>query len=339
MGMRLNNIINIIIFLCLLASCKHEAQKKNLIKTETDKKEIQIDFFDKKYNSEFFSMLIDESTISEHPIISYLNCQDEGYFTVHFVPKSDSLMQFWKKEFFKNYDFDNFDLKKDNEYIRNKLKDNFKKYNIFSYQIEKEYLDSNNGCTIESIFFKNNSNAKIYFYNDKNKKWEFLKTIKTKILPPYADNDFFIQTFPQFFPKESIQYSDKKLDSINIPKYSTWSLDCKSDNRISLSTNINNVQFNIRDRFSMNAQLKKVDTNKYEFYFTDFPPIIPLPDKMQVWDNMDNEKPVGTIEIISESKMNLTWFGFYYKKTKKYIQTENPFDVKNKIAIVMKCTS
>ena len=126
------------------------------------------------------------------------------------------------------------------------------------------------------------------------------------------------------------------LENIN----GSWSLNCgKKEYRNDLFIDSNYMQFSISNRFSMNAQLKKVDTNKYEFYFTDFPPIIPLPDEMQVWDNMDNEKPVGTIEIISESKMNLTWFGFYYKKTKKYIQTENPFNKNSNVATIIHCTN
>ncbi|GAA5084093.1 hypothetical protein GCM10023210_03490 [Chryseobacterium ginsengisoli] len=219
MGMQLNNIINIIIFLCLLVSCKQKAQDKILIKQDIERKQLQIDFFDQKYNNETFSMLIDESTISEHPILSYLNCEDEGYFSIHFVPKSDSLMQFWKKGFFKNYDFNNFDLEKDNEYIRKKLKSHFNNYNIFSYQIEKKYLDSNNGCTIESVFLKNESSAKIYLYDEESKKWEFLKTIKSKILPPYVDNNYFIQNFPQLFRSNKEYILPKnyfKLDSTQI---------------------------------------------------------------------------------------------------------------------------
>lgn len=56
------------------------------------------------------------------------------------------------------------------------------------------------------------------------------------------------------------------------------------------------------NRFSMNANMKKIDANKYELYFTDFPLIISLPDNMQVCDHMDNKKPVGIIEFISESE-------------------------------------
>lgn len=87
----------------------------------------------------------------------------------------------------------------------------------------------------------------------------------------------------------------------------------------------------------MNAQLKKIGLNKYEFYFTDFPPIISLSDEMQNWENMNKKKPVGYFEILNGSKVKITWFGFFLKKTKKYIETVNPFDKTNKTAILMKC--
>lgn len=89
----------------------------------------------------------------------------------------------------------------------------------------------------------------------------------------------------------------------------------------------------------MNAQLKKVSNNKYEFYFTDFPSIIPLPDEMQNWDNLDHKKVVGYFEIIDDARVNLTWFGFYNKKTKKNIQTKNPFNnVNNDPVSLIKCS-
>ena len=131
----------------------------------------------------------------------------------------------------------------------------------------------------------------------------------------------------------------KKADSITIPKSSIWSTDCNADKFISIKTDINNIQFTVPGRFSMNAQLKKVGNNKYEFYFTDFPPIIPLPDEMQNWENLDNKKAVGYIQIIDESKITLTWFGFYSKKTKKNIQTENPFNQERSVsANLIKCS-
>ncbi|MBF6646177.1 hypothetical protein [Chryseobacterium indologenes] len=149
---------------------------------------------------------------------------------------------------------------------------------------------------------------------------------------------FFIISSCQF--KEEKQPNNSNVPKIiNIPETSVWSSDCKSEKYISIKTNINNVQFTIPNRFSMNSQLKKVGVNKYELYFTDFPPLIPLPDEMQIWDNLENKKPVAYFEMIDNSKMNLTWFGFYLKKTKKYIQTENPFSKENSnIASLIKCS-
>ncbi|WP_209785499.1 hypothetical protein [Chryseobacterium sp. PvR013] len=131
----------------------------------------------------------------------------------------------------------------------------------------------------------------------------------------------------------------KETDSITLSKSSIWSTDCNADKFISIKTDINNIQFTVPGRFSMNAQLKKVGNNKYEFYFTDFPPIIPLPDEMQNWENLDNKKAVGYIQIIDESKITLTWFGFYNKKNKKNIQIENPFNKEHNVsANLIKCS-
>ncbi|AZA77232.1 hypothetical protein EG347_06800 [Chryseobacterium sp. G0186] len=116
-----------------------------------------------------------------------------------------------------------------------------------------------------------------------------------------------------------------------------WSSSCKARNRLYISSAITSAQFTVLERFSMNADLKKAGTNKYELYFTDFPPIILLPDEMKNWDNMDRKKPVGYFEFIDESRINLIWLGFYYKKTGKYIQTENPFNSKEKTAHLIKC--
>lgn len=131
----------------------------------------------------------------------------------------------------------------------------------------------------------------------------------------------------------------KESDSITIPKSSIWATDCKADKYISIKTDINNIQFTVPGRFSMNAQLKKMGNNKYEFYFTDFPPIIPLPEEMQNWDNLDNTKAVGYFEINDDSKIILTWFGFYDKTAKKNIQTKNPFNNLNtNTASLIRCS-
>ena len=45
----------------------------------------------------------------------------------------------------------------------------------------------------------------------------------------------------------------KETDSITLSKSSIWSTDCKADKFISIKTDINNIQFTVPGRFSMNA--------------------------------------------------------------------------------------
>ena len=60
---------------------------------------------------------------------------------------------------------------------------------------------------------------------------------------------------------------------------------------------------------------------------------------MQNWENLDNKKAIGYLDIINESKINLTWFGFYSKENKKNIQTENPFNKEHNVpASLIKCS-
>ncbi|WP_131701402.1 hypothetical protein [Chryseobacterium sp. FH2] len=200
--------------LLLLTSCKGDAQNNKVEKE-------QINFFDKKYDTDNkYYMVIDESNISNHPIKSYLNCKKEGYFSIHFIPKTDSLRQFWENIFFKNYDFNNFNIERDNIYIRNKIKNNYDKYNIFSIHIEKKFLSSNNACSVESTYFIDNSYINIYLYNEKSQNWKLLKTIKAEMLPPYYDNKFFVTNFSKYF----ITTTENKNNS-NKPPVSNSSLE------------------------------------------------------------------------------------------------------------------
>lgn len=338
MVIRLNSIVTIISFLCLLVSCKNDAKEKNITTKVINKEITQVDFLNKKYFKRY-SMSVDESTPADHPHYNYLDCEKEGYFSVHFIPKDKTLISFWKDQYFKENKYEYDDWETENKIVSNLLNGKYDLYNIFCFQITKKYLDTSSGCTEESINIKEESIADLYLYNLKTKKWDFLKSLKVSILPPFADNIFFIKNFPDLIHQNENQPSTVIKDSITIPKSSIWSTDCKADKFISIKTNINNIQFIIPGRFSMNAQLKKVSNNKYEFYFTDFPSIIPLPDEMQNWENLDNKKVVGHIQIIDESKINLTWFGFYSKKAKKNIQTENPFIKEHNVpASLIKCS-
>lgn len=337
MEIRLNNIVIIISFLCLFISCKNEAKEKNtIVQTTINNDTTQVDFLNKKY-FKGYTMLVDASTPAEHPYYSYLDCKKEGYFAVHFIPKTNTLVSFWKERYFKENKYEYDDAETANKIISHLLDGKNDFYNIFCFHITKKYIDESSYCTEESISLKKESFADFYIYNSKTKKWIFLKSIKVNILPTSADNTFFVKNFPDIIAqKQSLPSSE--IDSVSIPKTSLWAIDCQSEKYISIKFNINNAQFSIPDRFAMNSKLKKIGTNKYELYFTDFPPIIALPDNMEVWDNMDNKKPVGVIEFTRENKLSLTWFGFYHKKLKKNIETENPFDSKKETTDLIKCS-
>ncbi|QDP85776.1 hypothetical protein FNJ88_09545 [Chryseobacterium sp. SNU WT5] len=98
-----------------------------------------------------------------------------------------------------NYDFDNIDIEKDSKKIHVVLNNKLNEYNIFAYQIKKDFLSSNVDCTAESAFAKENCVANIYYFNPTNKKWELLKNQKSETLPPYFNSDYFLTNFPQYF--------------------------------------------------------------------------------------------------------------------------------------------
>lgn len=217
MEIQLNRTLIILIFLFLL-SCKREGQENRIEDKTVRQLKNKTDFFNKRFEKTIFSLIIDESNISDHPIKSYLDCTEDGYFTLHYVPKTQELQHFWKDLFLEKYNFNNINLEKDNKKIRELLK-NKKDYNIFSYLIKKEYLSSNGICSEESVYAQQNTIADIYYYNPTSKNWDLLKEIKSEKLPPYLDLNFFLANFPEYFPENKIHNnqvnSNKKSNNWN----------------------------------------------------------------------------------------------------------------------------
>ncbi|MDQ0594779.1 hypothetical protein QFZ37_003148 [Chryseobacterium ginsenosidimutans] len=91
------------------------------------------------------------------------------------------------------YEYD--DLRTENRIISQLLDGKYDLYNIFCFQITPKYLDISNGYTEESINLKNDAVADIFLYNSNTKQWDFQKSIKVDILPPFADNNFFLNNF------------------------------------------------------------------------------------------------------------------------------------------------
>lgn len=215
MEIRLSRILLSLIFLFLL-SCKGDSQQYRIKGTMVKQIKDKTDFFDEKFEDIPFSLIIDESNISDHPIRSYLDCTADGYFTLHYIPKMLKLQHFWKDLFLERYDFNTIDLDRDNKKIGELVKDK-NEYTIFSYQIKKEDLNSNGNCSEENVYAKRNTNAFIYYYNPESKKWDLLKQIISEKLPPYLDSQFFIDHFPEYFPenKSHVIQVSKPSDSWN----------------------------------------------------------------------------------------------------------------------------
>lgn len=217
MVMQLSKLITLLSIILLFISCKNDAQKRTISTTKVKELNQKIDFFDKKYFQGYL-MSVDESTPAEHPFYSYLDCKKEGYFSVHFIPKTERLISYWKDKYFQenNYEYD--DLKTENRIISQLLANKYDFYNIFCIQITNKYLDISNGCTEESVNLKNDAVADIFLYNPSTKEWVFQKNTKIEILPQFADNNFFFNKFPTIksFSNENIKKEDSLKNNKNM---------------------------------------------------------------------------------------------------------------------------
>lgn len=196
----MKQIMKLVIVYFLIISCNGQNNKKDEVKqlnNKVDNIEQSINFLDNKY-LKGYTLNIDGTSVSEHPIMSYLDCEKEGLFTLHFVPKKDSLSFFWSDEYFKKYKYEYDDTETENKNISNLLNNNLKSYNIFSYTVKKEYLGGK-PCSIEAVFLKSNTIAEIYFFDQNSKIWKKLRGVKSQILPPYHDNNYFLNLFPELF--------------------------------------------------------------------------------------------------------------------------------------------
>ncbi|WP_310557024.1 hypothetical protein [Flavobacterium sp.] len=266
MEIKLNKIIYFVIL--LIISCQGNTQKKSPSTTSSIESELvqePINFFDKKYFSGY-ELTIDESNMSDHPFFSYLDCKNEGYFSVHFIPKNEIDKKLWKEEYHKNTDFNTYDFATDNKRIKDIITKKLNNYNIFSYLIEKKYLNTKNGCTNESVFLNKNNVSEIYFYNQLIKKWELVKTEKSDILPPYAANDFFTSHFPELFLGNT---KEKEIINKDIAQFFDYDLDRDGVNdKIILYTNDQESGEFENKHFGLPMEIKKgLSNNTYQTWY------------------------------------------------------------------------
>jgi len=204
---RLKIILKILILSFFINSCNGQNKTRIIEKSKEGIKnhnnDENINFLDKRYLKGYL-LNIDGSSLSEHPIVNYLDCENEGYFTMHFIPKSDTLRFFWTDKYNKIYKYEYDDLETENKHISGLLKNNYNLYNIFLYKINKEYIVRDHLCSQESVNIKDNSIANIYLLDQTNNSWNLIKQLKENVLPPYHDNNYFLKLFPKLFSFDKV---------------------------------------------------------------------------------------------------------------------------------------
>lgn len=281
MVIRLNKVVFLILSL-LLISCNGDAQKTRVKEKVLTNNEGGIDFFDKKFSNILYRLVIDESTISDHPQKSYLDCESEGYFTIHYIPKTERLRHYWNNQFFEKYDINNVDLERDDRKIGEVLKNNMNEYEIFSYKINNEYLDSHGQCTVESVFAKKNTFAHLYYYNQTDKTWELFKNISSETLPPYFNSDFFLNNFSEYFNSETKNTDSFQSTRSNVNPIKADQWDGKYNVSIDYGKLDENSEMSIDYRIEIKSGRCTFSGMGYKTYFTDLCEIEKLDDKLVI---------------------------------------------------------
>lgn len=198
--------ILVISIISLFLNCKNGNTDNLALSTSNE----NINYLSENYVTDY-RLNIDGSTISDHPFYDYIDCNKEGFFSVHFIAKNQNLRLYWKNEFLaqSNYAYD--DTNSENRLIKEKLEENFNDYNIFACHITKEYIKNTQDCTEESIDFKQNSITDIYSYNAEKKNWKLLESRPTDKLPIYYDSKFFEENFSALFQNENLSERTEPL--------------------------------------------------------------------------------------------------------------------------------
>ena len=231
--LKMKQIIKVISICLLIISCngqvknkKESELKEDKIQVEnTNKQEPPVNFFNQKYFNGYMMSFGDED-ISEHPYRYYYNYENKEvqWFSVSYVPKDISLSNYWL-----NYtQGSNGDEITESSVIEKNVNKDLNAYNIFAVCIPKKYLDISNGESEESMFFKNNTEVYFYLYDISEKKWEFLKKVKTNS-PLIGKRDFFYNQFPELFSLDkSLKLNNKKINYLGT-KFNIDKIKIKND--------------------------------------------------------------------------------------------------------------
>ena len=305
---------------------KQQDLKENISVENNAAENDNINFFSEKYSSPF-ELVIDESNISDHPIQRYLDCSDEGYFTIHYIPKSKNLETFWENEFYSKIDFNTYDFSRDSPKIKKLIGDDSANYNIFAVWVKKQFLEKNNGCTVESIYLTRNAKADIFYYNNQTKIWKKLEDgILAEKLPPYYDSNYFTSQFPNLFLS---QKNTVKEEQNTGQLHGSWAVDCENElTTLDINNETGFLSLDSNNAIYINLKVEKSSIkNEYNLKYASLSSQrVYYKDKLLVADDeISKEKTIGKLIIKNDGKAELIWTGLYNLKSQKLEFVANDF--------------
>lgn len=344
MGIQLNKFF--LILLVLFSSCKGDAQE-NYAVSKKNKQTVttaNINFFDKKYTAQY-TMIVDESTPADHPIKTFLDCTD-SYFTIHYIPKTKVLEDYWRKQYFKNKDIDKINFETESKIIEKKINESSKDYTIFCYYVPSKFLKSNAGCSSESVYLDDRTNAEIYYYDNQENKWKLIKQKLSNILPRILESKYFKTNFPSYFAQNKIQeesYAEVQSDNKNI--IGLWQLNCSINNSgLYISSN--------KDKLSGTLALsppavfvdiileRNITKESYDIKYLSQDMSPPLASENIIDDkNISKNEKIGELLVKNNNEIELVWYGLYDINMKKRTHLINQFsnNKSNNHVILKKC--
>ncbi|MNU31046.1 hypothetical protein D3C71_195610 [compost metagenome] len=342
MGMQLNKFF--LIILVLFSSCKGDAQENYAVSKKTRQTTASINFFDKKYRAQY-TMIVDESTPADHPIKTFLDCTD-SYFTIHYIPKTQALEDYWRNQYFKNKDIDKINFETESKIIEKKINESSKDYAIFCYYVPSKFLKSNAGCSSESVYLDDRTNAEIYYYDNQENKWKLIKQKLSNILPRILESKYFKTNFPSYFAQNKNQeesYAEVQSDNKNI--IGLWQLNCSiNNNGLYISSNKGKLSGTLAlspPAVFVDILLERnITKESYDIKYLSQDMSPPLASENIIDDkNISKNEKIGELLVKNNNEIELVWYGLYNINMKKRTHLINQFsnNKSNNHVILKKC--
>lgn len=311
----------LLILLVLFSSCKGDAQENSIAskRTKLEAANTDINFFDQKYDAEY-TMIVDESTPADHPIKTFLDCND-SYFTIHYIPKTQRLGTYWGNQYFENKDIDKMNFERESREIEARIKKSSNDYAVFCYYVPSKFLKSNAGCSSESVYLDDKTKAEVYYYNSHEGKWKLIKQELSSVIPRILESKYFKTNFPSYFVKDKNQeFSTDEFVDKNI--IGLWQLNCSVNNSgLDISSNKGKLSGTLAlspPAIFLDVIIEKSSEKTYDIKYVSQDMSPPLASENSIDDkNISKKEKIGVLFIKSDTEIELKWYGLYNTSIKK----------------------